>query len=150
MKKLTKSLNKGIIDMIDRHAYECYYIKRDTSKRCTCIKHETKQANPDCPKCLGTGYKIEIGTLMTAAQDTKLPPTFRSDNFVVVRNYYMQNFVGLMEEDMIMDNGVPYKIYEIQELISHEGTIPYHKMNASKKKFDSDLFMINFNKIIGK
>ena len=146
--RIRDGVNSGIIDMIDRHAYECYYVRRIPNTMCTCVNHATKQANPDCPKCLGLGRKIEIGNIWTAAQDTKLPPTFRSENFVVVRNYYMQNIPGLAEEDYIIDNGFAFKIFEIKEHISLEGTIPYHMMNAAKKKFDSDLFMKNFNNII--
>lgn len=145
---LSSRLNNKILDMIDKHSYYMYYIKRDLKSRCTCIKHETKQANPDCPKCLGTGYKITIRKIKAASQDTRLPPTFRSDNFIVARNFFVNSDTECQEDDVIVDKNTPYMVLEIQELISLEGTIPYRKISGVKKKFDATTFMKNFNNII--
>ena len=50
----------------------------------------------------------------------------------------------------IMDNDKVYIVYEIQQKISLEGTIPYNKVSAGKKKFDSKIFLKNFYNIINK
>nr|DAV25227.1 MAG TPA: hypothetical protein [Caudoviricetes sp.] len=145
---LSTKLNNKILDMIERHSYEMYYITRNLKVKCTCITHETKQADPMCPKCLGTGYKITIRKIKAAAQDTKLPPTFRSDKFIVARNFFLNKSIDCKEDDIIVDNDNAYIVLEIQELLSLEGTIPYRKISGVKKKFDTTKFMDNFNNII--
>ena len=49
---------------------------------------------------------------------------------------------------MIVDREIPYIILEIQNLISLEGTIPYSKASAVRKKFNTDVFIKNFNNIV--
>lgn len=145
---LSSKLNNKILDIIEKHSYYMYYIKKNPKVRCTCINHETKQANPMCPKCLGIGYKITIKKVKAAGQDTKLPPTFRSDKFVVARNFFLDSNIECKEDDMIVDRDIPYIILEIQNLISLEGTIPYSKASAVRKKFNTDVFIKNFNNIV--
>ena len=147
---LTRNFNNGILKMIEQFSDTFYFIKRDETKKCTCVKHETSQANPACEKCLGTGYRITIQAIRGAAQDTKLPPTFRSDNFIVARNFYVRSEHYLDEDDIIVDNNIPYMVMEQQDLNSLEGTMPYRKICGVKKKFDSEIFIKNFNKIINK
>lgn len=150
LNSLTNNFNKEILDMIDRFAYDMHLIKRDESKICTCIVHSTSQADPSCKKCLGTGYRISIIKVKAAAQDTKLPTTFRSDDFVVARNFFLKSEHYLDENDLVVDKRTVYMVMEQQELISLKGTLPYSKICAVKKKFDSKIFFENFNEIINK
>lgn len=144
-----KSFNKGILDMISLHSYEFYTIERDLNIMCTCTDPATKQANVNCSKCLGTGYKIRIRKMRGASQDTKLPPTFRSDKFLVARNYFIPtNNIELKEDDLIVDGDSVYLIFEYQQMLGLEGSIPYKKYSATKKKFDAAIFFKNFNNII--
>lgn len=147
---LTEQHTAGIMEIIRMHSYYCYIINRVRSIRCTCVAHETKQADVNCPLCLGTGNKIKIYKIFCAAQDTKLPTTFRSDDFIVARDYYVLKKYRVNDEDIIIDNDKVYIVYEIQQKISLEGTIPYNKVSAGKKKFDSKIFLKNFYNIINK
>lgn len=147
---LTEQHTAGIMEIIRMHSYYCYIINRVRSIRCTCVAHETKQADVNCPLCLGTGNKIKIYKIFCAAQDTKLPTTFRSDDFIVARDYYVPKKYRVNDEDIIIDNDKVYIVYEIQQKISLEGTIPYNKVSAGKKKFDSKIFLKNFYNIINK
>ena len=147
---LTKQHTAGIMQIIKMHSYYCYLINRVRSIICPCVVHETKQADVNCPLCLGTGNKIKIYKIFCAAQDTKLPTTFRSDNFIVARDYYMPSKYRVNDDDLIIDNNEVYIIYEVQEKISLEGTIPYNKISAGEKKFDSKIFLKNFYNIINK
>lgn len=146
--QMKDSFNEKIKEIIDLHAYELYYIKRDSKIVCSCIKHETKQADPACPKCLGTGRKITIRKFKGAAQDTKLPPTFRSDRFIVARSFFVKDEIDMVKDDIIVDGNTPYIVLEVQELIGLGGSIPYRKTNGVKKKFDTEIFMKNFESII--
>ena len=147
---LTKQHTAGIMQIIKMHSYYCYLINRVRSIICPCVVHETKQADVNCPLCLGTGNKIKIYKIFCAAQDTKLPTTFRSDNFIVARDYYMPSKYRVNDDDLIVDNNEVYIIYEVQEKISLEGTIPYNKISADEQQFDSKIFLKNFYNIINK
>lgn len=142
--------NKGILDMIEMHEYEFFTIKKDISIRCTCVSHETSQANVACPKCLGMGYKITIRKIRGAAQDTKLPPTFRSDKFLVAKNYYIPSKYILDKEDLIVDRDKAFQIFECQEMIGLKGTIPYKKFTTVRKQYDEKIFLKNFYNIINR
>ena len=147
---LTEQHTAGIMEIIRMHSYYCYIINRVRSIICPCVVHETKQADVNCPLCLGTGNKIKIYKIFCAAQDTKLPTTFRSDDFIVARDYYVPKKYRVNDEDIIIDNDKVYIVYEIQQKISLEGTTPYNKVSADKKKFDSKIFLKNFYNIINK
>lgn len=140
--------NGKIQNIIDRFAYEMYFIKRNTDIKCTCITHETDQANVDCPKCLGTGFKVTIRKIKAAAQETKLPPTLRNDKFLVARAFFVAADIKTEKGDLIIDKDTPYMILDKQELISFEGTNPITKVDGVKKKFDSKVLIKNFNAII--
>lgn len=145
-----EKFNKGILDIIKTFSYEFYIISRNLDIQCTCVSHATKQADINCNKCLGTGYKIIIKKIRGAAQDTQLPATFRGGNFLVARNYYIPINETLIEDDLIVDNDSVFMVYEYQHNIGIKGTIPYKKISATKKKFDTKTFFSNFNKIIAR
>lgn len=146
--RLSNSFDGGILNMIKIHSYDVFIVNRIKNVKCTCVEHSTKQANIACEKCLGTGNKIKIRKIHCAAQDTKLPPTFRADTFMVARNYFIENKYIVNEEDIIVDRNGVYVIFEIQNLLSIKGTLPYMKANSTKKKYDLKIFLSNFNKII--
>lgn len=145
-----ESFNKGILNMIEVHSYDFYVVIRNLDIQCTCVTHATKQPDVKCHKCLGTGYKITIKKVRGAAQDTQLPSTFRGDKFLVARNYYLPNVEDLKEDDLIVDNGFVYVVFEYQQMLGIKGTIPYRKITSTKGKFDKKIFFSNFNKIISR
>lgn len=146
---LTNSHTQGIMKIIKMNSYYCYLINRVEDIKCPCINHETKQPNADCKICLGTGNKIIITKMFCASQETKLPTTFRSDNFIVVRNFFIPKQYEVKNNDLIIDKTGVFSIFEFQRMFSFEGTIPYTKATAGKKKFDSKIFRKNFEEIIG-
>lgn len=144
----SNDFNNGIISMIALHSYDIYLLNKVDGIKCSCTNHATKQADSSCEKCLGTGTKIMIRKVKVAAQDSRLPPTFRSDNFIVGRNYFIPSKYMIAENDMLIDNDEVYMIFEIQNLIGLEGTIPYKKASSVKKRFESKMFINNFYKLL--
>ena len=145
----TRTLNKGIMNIIDMYSHDQYVVHRNEKVRCTCTEHATSQADADCPRCLGTGYKITIRKIKAAAQDTKLPSTsFKGKSLAVTRNFFMPAKYAIEKDDIIVSYGVPFFVVEIQEMISLEGSLPYNKVTTVKKQFDANVFMTNFNNII--
>lgn len=150
LSNITQSFNDEMLNIIEINSYYVYMVNRDRNIKCSCISHETKQPDSNCPKCLGSGNKIKISKVKIAAQDTKLPPTFRGDTFIVARNYFMPSKYTILEEDMIVDRNEVYICFEVQNVLSLGGSLPYSKINASKKRFDSKIFLNNFYNIIRK
>ena len=146
---LTNSHTQGIMKIIEMNSYYCYLINIVTKINCTCINHETKQADIGCKICLGTGHKTIINKIFCAAQETKLPTTFRSDNFIVAKNFFIPEKYKVKNNDLIVDKTGVYSVFELQRLCSLEGTIPYIKATSGKKKFDCEIFLENFERIIG-
>lgn len=146
-----RQFNNGILNMIEIHSYDFYIVQRDLEKACTCVGVATDQAAVDCPKCLGTGYKIKITKTRGAAQDTKLPSTFRGDQFLIARNYFVPNaHAVLKDDDLIVDDQDVYLVFEHQKMLAIKGQMPYNKYSSIKKKFDSKAFFKNFNKIVNR
>lgn len=141
--------NNSILRVMNECIYDVYTIERNLNIKCTCVTHATDQADAKCHKCLGTGYKITIKKVKAAAQDTQLPPTFRSDKFLVARNYFMPTLsIVLKEDDLLVDDESVYTVFEFQKKKGINGSIPYTKISAVKKKFDSSHFIQSFNNII--
>lgn len=150
MKDITNEFNTNIMNMIGEYSYAFYLINRDQSAKCTCILHETSQPNPGCPTCLGTGRRITIRKVIGASQETKIPPTFKSDDFIMSKNYYINSSIKINEDDLIIDGNEVFWVFSVQNLISLKGTLPYTKYNCVKKRFDAAEMLINFNKAINK
>jgi hypothetical protein len=144
----TEEFNNNILNILERLSYDFYYIQRNTDVRCTCAKHETSQADPNCPICLGTGYKITVRTVHGASQDSQVPTTIRSDKFIVARNYYIPNKFTIQINDIIVDDDEMHMIMAFQKMTSFQGSIPFVKASAIKKRFDSKIARKNFYNII--
>ena len=137
------------MDIIEMNSYFFYIVNRDLDVVCTCVTHATEEGDPACKICLGTGYKITIRRVRGAAQEGKLPTSVRSTKMVVVRDFYIKSSIPIGQDDLIVDDGIVYVMFECQKLLSLEGTIPYKQALTLKKKYDPKLFMANFNEIVG-
>ena len=144
----TNKFDKSILKIIELHSYDFYIITRNLDIICSCINHETDQADPKCKKCLGTGRKITIRKGRGAAQDSKIPSTFRTTDLISSRSYFLPYVYSMKEDDLIVDNNEVYLAHEIQKLIAFKGKIPYSRISCVKKKFDSKIFLRNFYEII--
>lgn len=150
MKAYTKQFNNGIMEIIERCSYDFYVIQRNLKIRCVCVEHSTDQADPNCPKCLGTGYKIVVRKVRGATQDTNTPPTYRADSFLTARNIWVPSKIKLKNDDLVVDGEFVYKILDYQRAIGLEGTLPYNLYLGTVKKFDAGVFMENFLNIVNR
>ena len=148
---MKKSFNKGVKRIIELLDYEFFIVLADQNIKCTCIEAGTGQANPACPKCLGTGCKIKIRKTRGAVQDSSIPTTTRATtDFIVSRNYYILNSFEINRDDIIIDKDGPWNIFQLTENRSFDGEEQFKKCSCVPKKMDTTLFMKNFNKIVGR
>ena len=137
--KTKQAFNQGILNIIDLMKYPVYIIKKDHNIKCICNKTGTSQSDPKCPKCLGF-----------ACNETGSPSTMRNATaFVTSRNYYIPSNITLANDDIIVDNNEPWFVIQSSEYKSFNGESVYSKYSCMNKKLDSNIFIKNFNKIIG-
>lgn len=141
--------NQNILEIIERYSYEFFVVKTNQNINCTCVSFETKQSSPACPKCLGTGKKITIKKISGASQETPVPSAMRYSNEVIMaRNYYVKYNYPMTDTDMIVDKGEVYSVYRVRPNLGFHGERVYQKCLCAEKKFDTEIFLKNFNSII--
>lgn len=151
LNKTKQAFNKSILSIIDLMKYPVYAINRNQNIKCICNIAGTSQADPACKKCLGTGYQISIKEIEVACNESGAPSVMRnSTEFVVSRDYYISADVELQNDDMIVDNNEVWFVVQGTDLKSFNGEHVYSKYTCMNKKFNSNIFIENFNEIINK
>lgn len=143
------SFDKNVLRIIDKLSYNFFLVQQNKNIRCTCQKIGTGQALPGCPRCLGTGYKIKIREAYGASQESTMPATVREQGaFVIARNYYINYDYHIDNDNIIVDDGEVFFVYQQNELRGFHGQKVYQKCLSMKKKTDVTAFLEAFNKIV--
>lgn len=151
IERTKRNFNKGILNIINLMKYPIYAVTCDKNIKCTCYKQGTSQADPNCPRCLGSGYKITIKETEGACNETGAPAVMRNTTaFVISRSYYIPSDIQLENDDFIIDDGEPWFVIQAPEFRSFGGERIYKKYVCMNKKLDVNIFMTNFNNIINK
>lgn len=141
-------LERNVLEIIEKFSYDFYVINLDKSIVCTCISPSSSRADVSCPKCIGTGYKIRIKKVRGASQDSNIPSTIRSTDFIVSKNYYIPYKYKLSDDDIIVDGDQVFNIFRRQLNRTFNGKIVYTKCLCVDKKFDQKIFLENFKKAL--
>lgn len=143
--------NDKVYEILDKFSYDVFIIQHNKDFKCTCVNFNTNQADPNCPKCLGMGYKIKIRKIKAASQETTIPSTMKPTNTIMIaKNYYIKSMYPVRENNIIVDDDEIYYVYKKSLNNSFHGEKVYQKCLCPVKKLDSKIFMQNFNKIIGR
>lgn len=146
-KKQFKKNTIGIIEVLDHYVYT---IQRYPDIKCNCLSTASSDAEPKCPKCLGTGRKIKIKKVKAACQESSIPTTVRSaTTFLITRNYYIRSTDKLAQDDLIVDNDGIFVVTQEGQYWQFDGEEVYQKCNTVPKKNDVKAFKDNFVKIVG-
>lgn len=142
--------NQTVLRIIDQFSHPFYHIQLDESFKCICHTAGTSQPDPKCPRCLGTGYRIKIKKIEGAVQESGIPLTSKeASSFSMTSNYYISQKYNVRRKDLIVDGDEAFVIDAVKVYRSFGGQKIYSKVSAVPKKFDSDIFTTNFNKLIG-
>lgn len=143
------AFNKNVLRIIDLFSYSFFLIRQNKSIRCTCQKEGTGQAEPTCPRCLGTGYKVKILEIVGASQESTMPATVREQGgFVIGKNYYISSEYPIEKDNIIIDNGEAYFVYQMNDKTGFHGSKVYQKCLAMQKKTDVSALLDTFNRIV--
>lgn len=144
-----KHFNDNIKRIIEKFAYDFYIVQQDFNIMCTCIEFSTKQPNPACPKCLGTGRKIKIKKIRGASEDDK--GSFRNmslNESSFMRSYYIDAKYPIYEQNIIVDNDEVLIAHRIEEKKTANREIVYRKAFMNKKKSHTKEFLRNFYRVV--
>jgi hypothetical protein len=145
-----RAFNNNIKRIIEKFSYDFFVIQQDFNIDCSCKNFTTKQADPTCPKCLGTGHKIKVKKIRGASEDRKA--TFRNsglDEQTLAYHYYIDAKYPISEQNIIVDGDEVMIAYRIEKKKTANREHVYTKVAAHKKKSDIKIFMKNFSKIVG-
>lgn len=144
-----KAFNDGIRNMIKKFDYEFNIVRQDFNNPCACVDFVTKQPDPACKKCLGTGYRVTIRKIRGASQDSH--GSFKNNSTeerISASSYYIDGKYDISTENIIIDAGVPLVSHRVEVKRTANREIVYRKVYAVMKKGNPQLFMENYNRAL--
>lgn len=146
--------NDGIMNMIEKYSYDAFMVNQNTNVKCICINPSTKEPDPNCKKCLGTGRKIKIKKVRLSSDNTDVAGSKQmireSVDILITQVYYLPAKYKFSKDDIIVDGDDAYIVYQSSTGQSDHGEVIYNKIMAVDKKYDQTKFMDNFNEIVGR
>lgn len=151
---LNPSFNRGIKGIIQKLAYPMYIVIRQPELKCTCVdQHEI--ADPDCPKCLGTGRKIRIRKIKGVMEPEDVSTGLNNKQQKVGSNRYYFD-ADDVTNDMMQQNNLIVREDEVDILQnpkkyrSDSNKVIYYHCEAAFKKLNRGTFLKNFKRLVGK
>lgn len=144
------SFHNNILKVIEECSYNFYIVKPDKTRKCICINHTTRQAAPDCSKCLGTGYRIIIKQIRGACNDDMKGAVSIGKSSQVIKYYFIPNRYKINEDDIFIDDNEAFYAYRVERQKGLNGIQTHQEVTSVKRKNDHDLLIANFNKILAK
>lgn len=141
----------NIVKVIEAFSYKFYVVIPDHSVACSCTCHTTKDPDPTCKKCLGTGYRITIKQIKGASnEELKAGNSLSPQSSRVVKNYFILAKYPLKENDYIIDENEIYYVFRNTLCRGLEGEKTHQELIAARLNNNHDVILNNFNEIINK
>ena len=144
------SFNNSIDDILDIMSHDAFWIHLYQDVKCTCIDHTSQNPDPKCKKCLGTGCKIKIVKVQTTTDDVDNKAMLTlGERIVMHKIFYLKADWELSLNDLIVEDGDVYYVFQKIEGHSFHEHHVFNKYICPHKKLDSQIFLKNFNEIVG-
>ena len=139
--------DENILALFDLLEYDMYIVQPDPKIDCVCRNYETKQGDPMCPRCLGTGHKIKIRKIKGVRQPDD---NTNKGNKVTTEEcwYFFRNQYQVHAGDLIVWNNRIEKIVKVERYCSDSNMPVYYHCDAVRKKTDTRPFLVNFYRAI--
>ena len=149
---LHKSFNRNLHRLIKKIEWPMYLINVDWEKRCSCLNSESNSGDVSCPHCLGIGYKISIRKVLAVKQPYKAGKSSGGDPSsikLVVSRYYMDAKYGKPSTGDLIIHEKEIDVVKFSRLWRTDSSDrQYYEMQAVSKKYNNDMLLKNFYKII--
>lgn len=140
---------KNVNCLIDRYGYYAYLIRLNKSIKCNCHNPITKDADPACKKCLGTGFKITISRVFLASREVNEQESNKIQGFSATpKIMYLKGYVEVNKDDIIVDSENAFTVLERQH---HRGTHGYQAFTrcvSFDMKLNKALFIKMFKEVL--
>lgn len=152
------NIRQRIKELLEKYGHDIVYIRRDERFHCECYVERSGEADPNCPKCFGTGYEVSIEKQRTRRAIASVPETLIGVNQLQPIGslapkayvYYFEHFVNPTENDLILEviwdvNGIPrhiknkYLISATDAQLGFKGRTEFHQIYCRfDQKGDND------------
>jgi hypothetical protein len=140
---------KNINCLIDRYGYYAYLIRLNKSIKCNCHNPITKDANPACKKCLGTGYKITISKVFLASREVNEQESNKIQGFSATpKIMYLKGYVDVNKDDIIVDSESVFTVLEKQHHRGVGGYQAFTRCVCPDMKLNKALFIKLFKEVL--
>ena len=144
-----KRFDENIIALIDMLEYDMWIVTQDSHIDCPCKNFDTKQGKRHCPYCFGTGHKVKIKKIKGVRQPlTDSVRDVRVDYEHGV--FFLKNIYDLKEKDFIVWHDEIEEVTFVERHCSDAQKPVYYRIETTKKKSDTEFFLKNFCRLIGK
>lgn len=151
---LHRSFNRGVHKLINTVQWPMYVININNKQNCVCLNETNNESNPACPKCLGTGHKIKIRKIQAVKQPFKSAAramgSSNSLNTLVSTYYIDAKYAPIKIGDMIVHEKEIDVIKVVKLYRTDSSKDQFYVCPAVLHKYDNDILIENFNKIIKK
>lgn len=142
--------DKNIKRIIEEWEYDMILVHPDSRINCICQDKTTRQGDPYCPNCLGTGKKIYIRKIRANRQpyvitDTRSPRNNASDAAV----YYARDIYPIQSNDIIVTGPYIDLVQYAAKYQSNQLKPVYYAAYTAPMRLDKEAFYRNFKAIVG-
>lgn len=141
------AFHKNIRKTIDECSYDFFVVRPNKNIKCTCVTHATKQADPDCKLCLGTGYKIIIKKFNGSSNEELKGANSGGKAAYVSRTYFVYKN-NLREDDLIVDDDEIFYVFRVQDMKALKGFKTHQEAFAVRRNNDHTVSLKNFKELI--
>jgi hypothetical protein len=143
--------DKNIRKPIDLFSHPVWFIIRDKEVTCPCCDVASKQPDPNCHICLGTGNKITLARVKASHQNNKI--SFRGTGIGfsetnIVNVYYTHQKTDIKESDIIVDGDSVDVVKDVYYEHSDEQKIVYWRIETVPYKKNPEDFKNNLSDVL--
>lgn len=135
--------DKNIRKPIDLFSHPVWFVLRDHEINCTCLDVPSKQPDPVCPICLGTGNKIQLARVNAAHQNNRISLRGTGMGFSeidIVNVYYTHTKTSIRLGDIIVDGEDIDVVKDVYYEHSDEQKTVYWRIETVPYKKDKEAF----------
>ena len=126
-----------------------WLVSPDKHIDCVCKNYETKQSSKICKRCLGLGYKIKIKKIKGVRQPGSMSASGMQLN-TETGIYFFKNDYKIKDDDLIIWHDEIEQVTKTERFCSDAQKPVYYRCETKPRKSDTEIFLKNFYKAIGK
>lgn len=147
----TELFNQKLLKTIEECAANFLVVKQNTNIKCSCVNHSTRQPDPLCKKCLGTGYKVSIKKMRGACHEEMKGGTHLSARGSrITRTYFMDPQYDIQENNYIVDRNEIHYVYRVNTERGLDGVYTHKKVMAVMLQENHDKILKNIMEVLNK